>query len=57
MPTELVKLALGTSAHTVPALGLALVEKLPKLMPKRNAKLIALGDELKRDLAARIAGR
>ncbi len=51
---QLLLLALGRSPHTLPAIGLAVVEKLPKLMPKRNAALRSLGAELKADLLARI---
>ncbi len=49
---QLLLLALGRSPHTLPALGLALLEKLPRLTPKRNATLRGLGAELKRDLLA-----
>jgi len=51
---ELALLALGRSPHTLPALALALVEKVPRLTPKRNAELLALGGELKRELTRRI---
>lgn len=51
---QLLLLALGKSPHTLPALGLALVEKVPKLLPSRSSKGLALGAELRRELDQRI---
>ncbi|MBM4359989.1 MAG: amidase [Deltaproteobacteria bacterium] len=51
---QLLKLALGRSAHTLPALGLAALEKLPRLLPARSESSLRLGDELRRELTARI---
>ena len=39
-----------TSPHTFPALGLALVEKLPKLFPARGRAYVAQGQALRREL-------
>ncbi|MBM4377214.1 MAG: amidase [Deltaproteobacteria bacterium] len=51
---QLLLLALGRSPHTLPALGLALVEKLPKLLPSRSARGLSLGAELRLELDRRI---
>jgi fatty acid amide hydrolase 2 len=47
---ELALCALGRSDHTFPALGLALLEKVPKLLGSGAAKYVALGHELRREL-------
>ncbi len=47
---ELLKWALGRSPYTLPALGLALVEKIPKAFPSYGRRFIALGKELRREL-------
>ena len=49
---ELGRWAVGRSAHTLPAIGLALVESLPKLMPAQAARALELGHELERRIAA-----
>ena len=48
---ELARWALGRSPHTLPALGLALVEKIPGIFPKRVEAMLALGAELRETLA------
>jgi fatty acid amide hydrolase 2 len=53
---QLLLLALGRSAHTLPALGLAAIEKLPKLVPGRATSSLRLGEELRRELATRMGG-
>ena len=58
LPAELLRLlganalGCGRSNHTLPALGLALVEKVDDLMPARQRRLIAAGGRLKAALAA-----
>lgn len=47
---EMVRLALGRSPHTLPALGLALLERLPEMMPGGKDKMIALGRSLREEL-------
>jgi fatty acid amide hydrolase 2 len=54
---ELVRWALGRSPHTLPAIALALVEKLPKLMPARGARFLEAGARLRRDLSALLGPR
>jgi fatty acid amide hydrolase 2 len=47
---ELMKWTVKQSDHTFPAILLAMLEKLSKLTPGRNAKMIELGHELKQEL-------
>ncbi|MSP26080.1 MAG: amidase [Myxococcales bacterium] len=47
---ELLAWAFGRSAHTLPALGLALVERVPKLFPRSSARAIEEGKLLKHEL-------
>ncbi|XP_075691740.1 fatty-acid amide hydrolase 2 [Rhinoderma darwinii] len=47
---ELLKWVFGLSKHTLPAIGLALTEKLANLNPKGNAKMIQKGKSLKEEL-------
>jgi len=47
---ELLLWALGRSSHTLPALGLAMFEKLPKLMPDRGRELVRRGLALREEL-------
>jgi fatty acid amide hydrolase 2 len=54
---ELVRFALGRSPHTLPAIVLALVEKVPKLIPAHGQRLIELGAQLKRELVDLIGPR
>lgn len=51
---QLLLLALGRSPHTLPALGLAAVEKLPMLRSGRSSSSLRLGEELRRELARTI---
>ena len=54
---ELLRWAVRRSPHTLPALALALVEKLPRYLPAQNARFLALGAALKRELTERIGPR
>lgn len=54
---ELVKWLTGRSHHTLPAIGLALAEKLPALMNNRAARALELGSTLKEQLSAEIGPR
>jgi fatty acid amide hydrolase 2 len=54
---ELLKLALGRSPHTLPALGLALVEKLPKLLGSRSARFVEEGRALRREIVELLGPR
>lgn len=47
---ELVKWGFGRSAHTLPAIMLALLENVPKWTPVRTQRLVALGAELRAEL-------
>jgi fatty acid amide hydrolase 2 len=54
---ELLRFFGGRSSHTLPALGLALFERLPALMPERARRSVALGRALKLELEARLGPR
>jgi fatty acid amide hydrolase 2 len=54
---ELFRWALRCSPHTLPALALTLLEKLPKLMPQTQAHFLALGAALARELVDAIGPR
>jgi fatty acid amide hydrolase 2 len=54
---ELGRWALRRSPHTLPALALAMMEKLAKRMPRAAEKARALGAELKAELTARLGDR
>jgi fatty acid amide hydrolase 2 len=47
---ELFKLAIGRSRHTLPGLGLALLERLPELTPTRTERFIEQGRALRGEL-------
>lgn len=47
---ELMRWALRRSPHTLPAIGLALLEKVPKLLGSSSAKYVALGHTLRAEL-------
>ncbi|XP_034637454.1 fatty-acid amide hydrolase 2 isoform X1 [Trachemys scripta elegans] len=47
---ELMKWFLGMSLHTIPAIVLALTEKLMKLNPGGNAKLVSMGHSLRTEM-------
>jgi fatty acid amide hydrolase 2 len=51
---EIARWTVGRSPHTLPALVLAVVEQLPKLLPDHAAPFVALGVSLKRDLVEQI---
>jgi fatty acid amide hydrolase 2 len=54
---ELGRLLLGRSAHTLPAIALALIEKLPKYLPDQSSEFLAMGAALKRELVSAIGPR
>jgi fatty acid amide hydrolase 2 len=47
---ELIKMAFGLSSHTLPATVLAMIEPLPKLMPKRTERFVQMGVALRKEL-------
>lgn len=47
---ELGRLLIGRSDHTLPAISLALTEKLPKMMPRRVQRSVQAGQALKKEL-------
>ena len=51
-PRELGRLVTGTSPHTLPALGLAMLERWPDLLPARGRKYAALGASLREELTS-----
>jgi fatty acid amide hydrolase 2 len=53
---ELARRALGRSPHTLPAIGLALVELAPKLLPDASARYLEAGRLLKAELDDALRG-
>ncbi|HUS67432.1 MAG TPA: amidase [Kofleriaceae bacterium] len=51
---ELVRWLFGARRHTLPSLGLVLLEKLPALLPGRALRALELGRTLKADLLAKL---
>lgn len=51
-PREVARWVAGRSPHTLPALGLAVVERWPDLLPRRSRRLVAMGRALRDELAA-----
>lgn len=51
---ELVRWATGRTPHTFPAIGLAILEQLPKLTPRSTARYIREGNALRAELVERI---
>ncbi|MFO0682822.1 MAG: amidase [Sandaracinus sp.] len=51
---ELAKLAIGRSAHTLPALALAAIEQVPKLLPGDTQKMVREAHAFRRTLEERI---
>ena len=49
--TELLKLATGRSRHTLPAVGLVLLERVANRLPKAVDSMVQLGGELREELA------
>ncbi|XP_054070609.1 fatty-acid amide hydrolase 2 isoform X2 [Rissa tridactyla] len=49
---ELMKWLVGMSSHTLPAIALGLTEKLMKLNPGANAKLVSMGKSLQEEMEA-----
>jgi fatty acid amide hydrolase 2 len=54
---ELLQWIFGRSDHTLPAIGLALAEKLPALLANRSKRALELASSLKERLAAEIGPR
>jgi len=52
--TELMRWLLRRSPHTLPAIGLAFLERLPKVLPSRASRGVQAGLDLRRDLVERI---
>ncbi|MGK3983326.1 amidase [Sorangium sp. So ce136] len=57
LPRELARWSLRRSAHTLPALGLTLLEDLGRLFPARVARALELGAALRAELVSRIGER
>lgn len=51
---ELAKLAMGRSAHTLPALALAAIENIPKMLPGDSKKMVREASAFRRELEDRI---
>jgi len=51
---ELLRWLLGRSAHSFPAIGLALTEHLTKLTPRRSARFLAMGKALREEVQSTI---
>lgn len=51
---ELLKFMVGRSDHTLPAIGLALLEKVTSAFPGQTQKMCELGDALRADLEGRL---
>ena len=56
-PFELARFALGRSPHTLPALALALLEKIPKLLPSHGARFLDEGRRLRDELSSLLGPR
>jgi fatty acid amide hydrolase 2 len=54
---ELARWAIRRSPHTLPALVLAILEKIPKILPDQGKRFLAVGRKLKRELIERIGPR
>ena len=54
---ELLRWATGRSPHTFPAIGLALFERIPKLMPARGRRFVEAGRALRRAMEELIGPR
>src|SRR6185312_260783 len=54
---EIARFAVGRSPYTLPALALAAVEQIPKLLPSHAEPFLALGADLKRELVEQIGPR
>jgi fatty acid amide hydrolase 2 len=54
---ELFRWAIGRSPHTLPAIGLALLEKLPALLNSKSAQMVELGRALRREVVEMIGPR
>ena len=54
VPWELLRSLWGGSPYTIPSLGLALLEQLPKILPDNTAKFVSEGRALRAELVERI---
>jgi len=57
LPWELLRSLWGGSPYTVPSLGLALLERVPKLLPMGQQRYVRLGHELRSELVDRLGPR
>lgn len=51
-PREVARFVARRSPHTLPALGLAVIERWPEMLPARGRKLVAMGRALREELAS-----
>jgi fatty acid amide hydrolase 2 len=51
-PREVGRYVTGRSPHTLPALGLAVLERWPDLLPSRGRRFVAMGRALREELAS-----
>jgi fatty acid amide hydrolase 2 len=54
LPWELLRSAWGGSPYTIPSLGLALLELVPKLLPSGQEQYVRQGEQLKAELVERL---
>jgi fatty acid amide hydrolase 2 len=54
---ELVRFLFGRSPHTLPSIALALMEKLPKLIPSQGRRFVEMGQALRREVVDLIGPR
>lgn len=54
---ELLRLATGRSPHTVPSVGLALLERIPAFRPAATRRAVKLGEELRAGIATLLGER
>jgi len=57
LPWEVLRSLWGGSPYTLPSLGLALVEKVPKLMPGNRDRYVRMGQDLRAELSERLGPR
>ncbi|WP_437603522.1 amidase [Sorangium sp. So ce590] len=57
LPRELARWSIRRSPHTLPALGLTLLEDVGRMVPSRIARALELGEALRAELVSRIGER
>lgn len=57
LPWEVLRSLWGGSPYTLPSLGLALVELVPKLMPRDRDRYVRMGQQLRAELVERLGPR